>query len=92
MTYHKALKAEVALQVRRQRRGVLARVDVVDAVVAAHEGQHASPDRALERRQVHLVLRPFVDVGGHGAAVGLLVVVDEVLGVRDDALQHLTAV
>ena len=78
------LEAHVPLQIREERLRVLAGVDVVDLVVAAHERADSGVNGGLEHRVVHLVASPLVDVGGHRAAVGLLVVVHPVLGVGQD--------
>ena len=80
-----ALEAERALEDRRLGQVVRAAVDVVDAVVGAHDGPAAGRDGLLERLHLAFVERPLVDVDAGRLAAVLEVVVDEVLELGDDA-------
>mmetsp|Transcript_92395 Transcript_92395/g.206541 ORF Transcript_92395/g.206541 Transcript_92395/m.206541 type:complete len:240 (-) Transcript_92395:890-1609(-) len=86
-------EAEILAQQRLQELLVLASMLAVDAVVGAHHGASARLERGLERLHVDLVLRTVADFNIHLLAIGLLIVVEPMLGSRDDAaLLHLVHV
>jgi len=84
---HLALEAPFGLEHVGQQRLVLARLLAVDEVVRAHHvAGLAFLDADLERQQMQLAQRAFVDHRVRDEAVRLLVVGGEVLDRRDDLL------
>lgn len=61
-------------------------VNVVDFVVTAHGGADSGLDGLLERWVVHFHLVPLVDVGTLDQSGGLLIIIDEVLHIGEDAI------
>jgi hypothetical protein len=91
---HEPLEPHLALQDRADEQRVLAIVDAVHAVEAAHCAGHVSvPDRRLERAEIELPHRLLVDADVEREPLGLLSVHGEVLrickhGRRLDALDE----
>jgi hypothetical protein len=81
-----ASEAKPVFEVPLQGGLVLARVNRVDSVVAAHHRADVRLDGPLEGRVIQLEPGPFVRVLGDLPPEGLLGVQDPVFGVRDDVL------
>ena len=83
--HHQPVEAELAVEYVPQQRALGHRL-AVDAVVGRHHRPDAGlADDRLERRQVQLAQRPFVDPHVERHPLGLGVVGDEVLDGRADA-------